>query len=33
MNDGDISTSNRNEEETMSEDKKKFLYARAVVEI
>ena len=30
MNDGDISTSMMNEEESMSEDEKKFLYARAV---
>ena len=30
MNDGDISTSMMNEEESMSEDEKKFLYARAL---
>ena len=29
-NDGDISTNTMNEEESMSEDEKKFLYARAV---
>ena len=29
-NDGDISTNMTNEEESMSEDEKKFLYARAV---
>ena len=29
-NDGDISTSMMNEEESMSEDEKKFLYARVV---
>ena len=29
-NDGDISTSMMNEQESMSEDDKKFLYARAV---
>ena len=29
-NDGDISTNMSNEEEMMSEDEKKFLYARAV---
>ena len=29
-NDGDISTNTTNEEELMSEDEKKFLYARAV---
>ena len=30
MNDGDISTSIMNEQESMSKDDKKFLYARAV---
>ena len=30
MNDGDISTSMMNEQESMSEDDKKFLYTRAV---
>ena len=30
MNDGNISTSMMNEQESMSEDDKKFLYARAV---
>ena len=30
MNDGDISMDMRNEEESMSDDEKKFLYARAV---
>ena len=30
MNDGDISTNTMNEEESMSEDEKKFLYARVV---
>ena len=30
MNNGDISTSMMNEDKTMSEDEKKFLYARAV---
>ena len=30
MNDGDISTNMTNEEELMSEDEKKFLYARVV---
>ena len=30
MNEGDISKNSRNEEESMSEDEKKFLYARAV---
>ena len=30
MNDGDISTSMMNEQEQMSEEDKKFLYARAV---
>ena len=29
-NDGDISTNMRNEEDSMSDDEKKFLYARAV---
>ena len=29
-NDGDISTNTTNEQESMSEDDKKFLYARAV---
>ena len=30
MNDGDISMSMMNEQESMSEDDKKFLYARVV---
>ena len=30
MNDGDISTNMMNEEESMSDDEKRFLYARAV---
>ena len=30
MNNGDILTNTRNEEESMSEDEEKFLYARAV---
>ena len=30
MNDGDISANTMNEEESMSDDEKMFLYARAV---
>ena len=30
MSDGDISTNTMNEEESMSDDEKRFLYARAV---
>ena len=30
MNDGNISTNMMNEEESMSDDEKRFLYARAV---